>query len=111
MSFSRFCVPPRGGCVLALCLACSSAGTGPRHAASVEAPAQSFETPAAPVAASVPGLGDSRPAPSSSIRALEQMLTAQALLVSLLLTPFSKDRAQDAGRVDAPRAAMGSPTH
>jgi hypothetical protein len=44
------------------------------------------------------------------MQALEQLLTAQALLVSLLLTPLSKDASDEAvARVDAPRGAMSAP--
>jgi hypothetical protein len=43
---------------------------------------------------------------SGAMQALEQMVTAQALLVSLLLTPLSKDGAGETlARVDAPASA------
>jgi hypothetical protein len=50
------------------------------------------------------------PAGKSPIQALNQMVTAQALLVSLLLAPLSKDGAAGAlARVDGSSASPPTP--
>jgi hypothetical protein len=82
------------------------------------APSAAPSAPEAPVEMAAPS--DARMLGSSPMQAIEQVVTAQALLVSLLLTPFSKDGAEqpvarmDAGSVnarpvDAARARTNSP--
>jgi hypothetical protein len=126
---SIFSSSPFAMVALALGVACSA--VGPQNGAPIEAgsvpgeavraeaivpapaaiePSVSIEPPTRSVATvSEPAAVDARPARPSPIQALEQMLTAQALLVSLLLTPLSKDASQDTvARVDVPRGATGA---
>lgn len=108
---------PRGSSVLALCLACASPGTrdeagaGPGAAAPERTAASTLARQAAPapvasapprqpvsleaseVAAEVDEVtreGESVTGGPGALPALNQLLTTQALLVSLLLTPFAK---------------------
>jgi hypothetical protein len=112
--------------VLALTAACAGARAVPPEAIAPEtippaaATAPASTEPAGPqplasaatagVAETLPAVPASEPAARRSpMQALNQMVTSQALLVSLLLAPFSKDAAeQPLARVDAPRA--GAPT-
>lgn len=130
--------------VLALALACSGAGAragnppiesereigspassatpaGTSAAASEPAISVPFQAPR-PAAAAVDtgpaAFGAAgTPARKSPMQALNQMVTAQALLVSLLLAPLSKPAAKaPLARVDAPLArvdapSVGAPTH
>jgi hypothetical protein len=128
MFFAKIPVSTLTAGVLALTVACSGASVVPPEsvppdAASVSVPTESV--PSAPFApAQAPNAGvavlpsDTLPADAlpaapvneralrkSPIQALNQMVTAQALLVSLLLAPLSKAAAeQPLARVDAPRA-------
>lgn len=103
---------------LACCVACSPVGsdaaahsaelasTRLATAASVEAPAPKGPF-AAPAAAA---LGNGRSARTSPVQVLEQLVTTQALLVSLLLTPLAKDGSEEpVARVDMSRNATSEP--
>jgi hypothetical protein len=119
-------ISSRAARTLALCVACSCAGAPgervatealvsavtPVEASAVLETGAAQETTAVPFAATAEmAAGDVRPERSSPIQALQQMLTAQALLVSLLLTPLSRDGAEGAvARADAP-PALRSPVH
>jgi hypothetical protein len=114
--------------VLALSVGCSGSSalpreTLPRETLPLEAALQSAsaEPVASPlVSAEAPRAGVAEtlaPAPASEPRvrkspmqALNQMVTTQALLVSLLLAPLSKGAAEEPlARVDAPRASAPRP--
>jgi hypothetical protein len=109
--------------VVALAVACagpSAAGEkaepdGSAAARPAASPAQPAVAPAAVVApapsqAASVGTSPATSAPAarnSPMQALNQMVTAQALLVSLLLAPLSKDAVEEPlARVDAPRPAQ-----
>ena len=131
MSHSRFLVSVLGACTLWASAACSSTGAREDARPSPAGAAGSYEAaspsivsegpsspppPAGAPSAVAPGAAlpaidargtdPSSPARSprpSSIQVLSQMLTTQALLVSLLLTPLSTDTPeQPLARVDAP---------
>lgn len=77
-----------------------SSSTTAAGASSAAAPGAAL--PAIDARGTEPG-SSARPARPSSIQVLSQVLTTQALLVSLLLTPLSKDTAeQPLARVDVP---------
>jgi hypothetical protein len=109
--------------IFALTVACSSAGarsevmTAPTEPVSGLGIANAGASAAARAAPSAPdpaAPSEARALGSSPMQAIEQVVTAQALLVSLLLTPFSRDRPEqpvarvDARRVDAERARASS---
>jgi hypothetical protein len=102
---------------LALTLACSSSGArsevvtvagGSMSSSGIDnTGASARSASSAPV--EIAPRSDSRALGSGSIQAIEQVVTTQALLVSLLLAPFWKDRPEqpvarvDPARVDAAR--------
>jgi hypothetical protein len=99
---------PAGALALLSSIACSSVGV-PGVPARGDALAAALTQPVAPASVSVrpmagqigPSEGERPAAPSRArpLEALNQMVTAQALLVSLLLAPMSKDG--ELARVDA----------
>lgn len=119
MFFVKISVSALTAGVLALTVACSGASVPPESvppdARSLAVPTESV--PLAPAQAPNAGVAEALPAEmlpaapvnepalrKSPIQALNQMVTAQALLVSLLLAPLSKAAEQPLARVDAPRA-------
>ncbi len=122
MSHSRFFATALGACTLWASAACSATGARddappPPVSFAVSAVLPSSTTqPADRPALAEPGAGlpvvgardtepsaPARSARPSSMQVLNQVLTTQALLVSLLLTPLSKDAAeQPLARADTP---------
>jgi hypothetical protein len=112
MSLAKIPVSMLTAGMLALTVACSGASAVPPEAASVSL-ASAPAVPLAPAPAPNAGVAETVPAAAvgepplrkSPIQALNQMVTAQALLVSLLLVPLSKEAVeQPLARVDATRA-------
>ena len=94
-------------CTLALSLACSSTrvpAPAPAPSTSEVAAAPPEVTAPTPIASAEPDdAGPARAPHASPVQVLEQMLTAQALLVSLLLAPVAKDAAEaPLARADVP---------
>jgi hypothetical protein len=125
MSLAKITASMLAASVLALGVGCSGSSATPRETLPLQAPppeAPSTEPvttqPLAPATAPHAGAADTLPTVPSSepsvrkspMQALNQMVTAQALLVSLLLAPLSKGAAeQPLARVDAPRAGAAAP--
>jgi hypothetical protein len=101
MLHSIFSTSFLAGCALAASLACSSAGAPNVREPPTALPASAADPVALEPVADEPVPRTVRPGPMQS---LEQLLTAQALLVSLLLTPLSKDGAEQLdARATAPQ--------
>lgn len=118
MFLTKIRVPMLAAGALALGVACSGSSAQlepqPLETPRLEAPPAPASIDAAPNAGVAETLA---PAPASEpgvrkspMQALNQMVTAQALLVSLLLAPLSKGAAeQPLAKVDAPRASAPAP--
>jgi hypothetical protein len=120
MSLAKITASMLASSVLALSVGCSGSSAIPRETLPPEAlppepvqtqPLASATAPHAGAADTLPVVPASEPSVRKSpMQALNQMVTAQALLVSLLLAPLSKGAAeQPVARVDAPRAGAAAP--
>ena len=123
MFLTKITVSMLAASVLALGVACSGPSAQRLETQRLEAlPEPASIEPVAPQLASAEarnaGVAEALPtAPASGpgvrkspMQALNQMVTAQALLVSLLLAPLSKGAAeQPLAKVDAPRASAPTP--
>jgi hypothetical protein len=91
---------------LALSAACVDAE--PRDVVPEMAPVASAAAPSAPPAAVAPPVAELEPVRAGPLGALNQMVTTQALLVSLFLAPVSRDGSQMMAHADASASDGGT---